>query len=44
MSPRRRTATDQASEAPPAELRRMRELVFEHAAYFLERWNEYFGR
>jgi hypothetical protein len=27
-----------------SELRRMRELVFEHAAYFLERWNEYFGR
>jgi hypothetical protein len=27
----------------PAELRRMRELVFEHAAHFLERWNEYFG-
>jgi hypothetical protein len=28
----------------PAELRRMRELTFEHAALFLERWNEYFGR
>ena len=28
----------------PAELRRMRELVFQHAAFFLESWNEYFGR
>ena len=28
----------------PAELRRMRELTSEHAAVFLERWNEYFGR
>jgi len=28
----------------PAELRRMRELAFQHAALFLERWNEYFGR
>jgi hypothetical protein len=28
----------------PAELRRIRELVFQHAAFFLERWNEYFGR
>jgi hypothetical protein len=27
----------------PAELRRMRELVFQHAAFLLERWNEYFG-
>jgi hypothetical protein len=28
----------------PPELRRMRELAFQHAALFLERWNEYFGR
>ncbi len=28
----------------PAELRRIRELVFHHAAFFMERWNEYFGR
>lgn len=28
----------------PAELRRVRELTFEHQADFLERWNEYFGR
>jgi hypothetical protein len=28
----------------PAELRRMRELAFQHEAFFLERWNEYFGR
>ena len=28
----------------PAELRRIRELVFQHAAFFLERWNEYFSR
>ena len=28
----------------PAELRRIRELVFQHAAFFLESWNEYFGR
>ena len=28
----------------PAELRRVRELTFEHQAAFVERWNEYFGR
>jgi hypothetical protein len=28
----------------PAELRRARELTFEHQATFVERWNEYFGR
>jgi len=28
----------------PAELRRIRELTFEHQAVFVERWNEYFGR
>jgi hypothetical protein len=28
----------------PAELRRIRELAFQHVAFFLERWNEYFGR
>ena len=27
----------------PAELRRIRELVFQHSAFFLERWNECFG-
>lgn len=27
-----------------AELRRIRELTFEHQAFFVERWNEYFGR
>jgi hypothetical protein len=27
-----------------AELRRSREIVEEHAAAFVERWNEYFGR
>jgi len=26
----------------PAELRRVRELVFEHQATFVERWNEHF--
>jgi hypothetical protein len=26
----------------PAELRRVRELTFEHQASFLERWNEHF--
>jgi hypothetical protein len=28
----------------PAELRRIREPVFQHAGFFLESWNEYFGR
>ena len=28
----------------PAELRRLRELAVENEAFFLERWNEYFGR
>jgi hypothetical protein len=28
----------------PSELRRIRELTFEHQAEFLERWNEYFAR
>ena len=28
----------------PGELRRLRELTFEHQAQFIERWNEYFGR
>ncbi len=27
-----------------AELRRIRELTFEHQVFFVERWNEYFGR
>ncbi len=27
-----------------AEIRRIRELTFEHQAAFVERWNEYFGR
>ena len=27
----------------PSELRRIRELTFEHQAEFLERWNEYFA-
>jgi hypothetical protein len=26
------------------ELRRVRELTFEHQAFFVERWNEYFAR
>jgi hypothetical protein len=26
-----------------AELRRVREVTFEHQVFFLERWNEYFG-
>lgn len=25
------------------ELRRVRELTFEHQVFFIERWNEYFG-
>lgn len=28
----------------PAQIRRIRELTFEHQAAFVERWNEYFGR
>jgi hypothetical protein len=28
----------------PSQLRRVRELAFEHQASFLERWHEYFGR
>ena len=28
----------------PAELRRARELVFQHQAMFKERWNEHFRR
>jgi len=28
----------------PAEIRRVRELAFEHQAAFVERWNEYFDR
>ena len=28
----------------PAELRRVRELTFQHGPAFLQRWNEYFGR
>ena len=27
----------------PSQLRRVRELVDQHGALFLERWNEYFG-
>ena len=27
----------------PSELRRIRELTFEHKAFFLERWHEYFA-
>ena len=27
----------------PAELRRIRELTFEHQVFFVERWHEYFG-
>ena len=26
------------------ELRRLRELTVEHEGFFIERWNEYFGR
>ena len=26
-----------------AEIRRVRELTFEHQVFFVERWNEYFG-
>jgi hypothetical protein len=26
----------------PAELRRLRELTFEHQAFLMDRWNEYF--
>jgi hypothetical protein len=28
----------------PSQLRRIRELVFEHQASFVEKWHEYFGR
>ena len=28
----------------PAELRRIREIAFEHQTAFVERWNEHFGR
>jgi hypothetical protein len=28
----------------PSQLKRIRELVFEHQASFVERWHEYFGR
>ena len=28
----------------PTEIRRIRELTFEHQAAFVERWNEYFSR
>jgi hypothetical protein len=35
--------SDYAHGFTPAELRRMRELAFQHAAFFLERWNEYSG-
>jgi len=28
----------------PAELRRVRELTFQHQAAFVERWNEHFRR
>lgn len=28
----------------PAELRRIRELTFQHQTVFLERWNEHFSR
>jgi Domain of unknown function (DUF4160) len=28
----------------PTELRRLRELTFQHQAAFVERWNEYFNR
>ena len=27
----------------PSELRRIQELTFEHQAFFVERWHEYFG-
>ena len=33
-----------ASGLTPAELRRVRELTREHAATFVERWHEVFGR
>ena len=36
--------TEYAHGFNPGEVRRMRELVIEHEAFFLERWNEYFGR
>jgi hypothetical protein len=32
-----------ASGFTPAELRRMRELVFEHQAQFVEKWHEHFA-
>jgi len=28
----------------PAQLRRLRELAFEHQVFFVQRWNEYFNR
>ena len=33
-----------AHDFNPAERRRLRELTVEHAGFFTERWNEYFGR
>jgi hypothetical protein len=27
----------------PSELRRIRELIFEHQVLFVQRWHEYFG-
>lgn len=33
-----------ASGFTPAEMRRLRELTFEHQARFVEKWHEYFGR
>jgi hypothetical protein len=33
-----------ADDFTRAEMRRVRELIVEHQAIFLERWNEYFAR
>lgn len=35
---------DRARGFSRAELRRIRELTFEHQVFFIERWNEYFAR
>jgi hypothetical protein len=35
---------DYAYGFSPAEMRRLREIVLQHEAAFLEQWDEYFGR
>jgi hypothetical protein len=35
---------DYAYGFSPAEMRRLREMVLQHEATFLEQWDEYFGR